>query len=134
MAEMLGLKNCFFHGHVEEVVEIWRQNHLLVLTSRYEGLPLVIIEAMMCGRPCLVTDVAGNAELLEDGVSGFVAAGPTVKSVAAALERAWQERAKWPQMGRAAAAAVREQFPADPVAEFTERLLKLAARNRPPAH
>lgn len=31
------------------------------------------MEAMLCGRPCIVTDVAGNTEVVEDGVTGFVA-------------------------------------------------------------
>jgi len=130
MAELLGVAHCFFHGHVDDVTEIWRQNHLLVLPSRFEGLPLAIVEAMLCGRPCVVTDVAGNAELLEDNVSGFIAAGSTVKCVAEALKRAWQQREQWPQMGQAAAKAIRANFPSNPAAEFTEQLLKLVEVNR----
>jgi len=131
MAEMLGVANCVFHGHVDDVVEIWRQNHLLILPSRYEGLPLAIIEAMFCARPCLVTDVSGNTEMLTDGVTGFFAAGPTVKCVAEALERAWQHRDRWQQMGQTAATTIRANFPTNPVANFTERLLSLSMANHP---
>ncbi len=132
MAELLGVAHVFFHGHVDDVMEIWRQNHLLILPSRFEGLPLAIVEAMICGRPCLVTDVAGNAELLEDGVSGFIAAGPTVKCVATAMERAWQQREHWPQMGQAAARAIRASFPAEPAVSFARRLLELVPQHRAP--
>ena len=47
-------------------------NHVHAMPSRIEGLPLVLIEAMLCGRPVVATDVAG-AEVIEDEVTGFLA-------------------------------------------------------------
>ena len=88
MAEMLGATNCIFHGRVASVLDVWRENHILVLPSRYEGLPLAIVEAMLCARPVITTDVSGNAEMLEDDATGFVAAAPSAKSLAEAMERA----------------------------------------------
>jgi glycosyltransferase involved in cell wall biosynthesis len=123
MAEILGIKNCFFHGHVANVTEVWQQHHLLVLPSRYEGLPLAVVEAMLCGRPCLVTDVSGNAELIENGTTGFVAAGASVASLGATLEKAWEARHNWKAMGAAAAISVRSQIPRDPAGELAKYLL-----------
>ncbi len=88
-----------FHGHVNDVREIWAENHLLVLPSRAEGTPLALVEAMICGRPAIVTDVGGNLEWLEDGKTGFVASAATAKSIYAALERAWSARNAWTHMG-----------------------------------
>lgn len=105
-------------GGFMEPREIWRGNHALVLTSRAEGLPIVLIEAMLAGRPSIVTDVGGNAEAVEDGKSGFVAEAPTVASVRATLERAWQRRHDWQQMGECAAQRARAIVPPDPVNEF----------------
>ena len=42
------------------------RNHLLVLPSRAEGTPIALVEAMICARPAVVTDVGGNVEWLED--------------------------------------------------------------------
>jgi|HubBroStandDraft_6_1064221.scaffolds.fasta_scaffold59221_2 glycosyltransferase involved in cell wall biosynthesis len=128
MAGMLQLENVHFRGQVSEVKTIWEQNHLLVLPSRYEGLPLVLIEAMWCGRPAVVTDVGGNAELCADGETGFVAPAATASCFAHALERAWERRTEWPRLGQAARDRVESQIPKDPVALFCARL-KACARN-----
>jgi glycosyltransferase involved in cell wall biosynthesis len=88
-----------FRGHVKDVRAIWLDNHLLVLPSRAEGTPLALVEAMICGRPAVVTDVGGNAEWVEELKTGFVAEAPTAKSFGAALERALLSQDDWKQMG-----------------------------------
>ncbi len=118
LAKMYRLENVVFGGFTADVEGLWEKHHALVLPSRFEGLPLVVVEAMLCGRPCIVTDVAGNAELIEDGVNGFVARGASVSLLDEALERAWNKREEWQKMGACAALHVRKQIPADPVAAF----------------
>lgn len=131
LAAMLGVEGkVHFAGTTKDVAGIWREHHALVLPSRYEGLPLAIVEAMLCHRAAIVTDVAGNAELLEDGVSGFVAAAPTVTELDKALERAWQARDRLQTMGLAAGQQVRQLVPADSVGVFAEKLLHLAEEAR----
>lgn len=71
MARFLGLTNVRFAGHEDDVPGIWATHHALVLPSRAEGLPLVLVETMLCGRVAIVTDVAGNAEVVRDEVTGF---------------------------------------------------------------
>lgn len=128
MAVMLDLEaRVSFAGQVSDLRGIWQQNELLLVPSRQEGLPLVVVEAMMFGRPCLVTNVSGNPELLADGQTGFIAAGPTVDAVDAALEAAWTQRPRLRAMGEAAYASIRRQIPRDPVGVFTEQLRGLAA-------
>lgn len=77
-----------FAGYVP-VEEIWTSNHVLVMPSRYEGLPLAIIEAMLCGRPVIATDIAGHPEVIADGLTGFLAGPPSIRTLAVALERLW---------------------------------------------
>jgi glycosyltransferase involved in cell wall biosynthesis len=131
---MYGLENVMLNGFVSDVEAIWAEHHALVLPSRYEGLPIVIVEAMLCGRPCIVTDVAGNAELIEDGVTGFVAPAPKASLLDETMERAWQNRRHWHSMGAAAAAHVRQVIPRDPVGVFAKELVGLlepSASDRP---
>lgn len=116
-----------FAGYAADVEKVWASHHCLVLPSRYEGLPLSLVEAMLCGRPSIVTDVAGNTEVVADDVTGFVAAAPSVRLLDEAMERAWARRGEWREIGAAAAAAIRERLPRDPAAVFAGRLLDLAA-------
>ena len=95
---------------------------MLVLPSRYEGLPLVLVDAMRCGRPAVVTDVGGNAELCVDGETGFVAPSATVACFGQTLQRAWDARAGWPRLGEAARARVESLVPKDPIGLFCARL------------
>jgi glycosyltransferase involved in cell wall biosynthesis len=92
-------KQIVFHGMVTDVREIWKQNHLLIMSSHLEGMPLAVVEAMLCGRICIVTNVGGNTEWITDGKNGFIAEAPTVPSVLHTLERAWQLVDNWQQMG-----------------------------------
>jgi L-malate glycosyltransferase len=91
-----------FHGRVKDVSEIWKQNHLLVLPSHIEGMPLVVVEAMLCGRACLVTDVGGNEEWIEDGINGFIAEAASVNSIRKTLEKMWNARNNLNEMGKLA--------------------------------
>jgi glycosyltransferase involved in cell wall biosynthesis len=125
LAGMLQVNNVHFRGHVNDIRAIWEHNHLLALPSRYEGLPLALVEAMWCGRPAVVTDVGGNAELCGDNETGFVAPEANLQSFTQTLERAWEQRQEWPRLGQAARARVENQMPKDPIALFCERLQAL---------
>jgi len=92
----------FFLGQTEDIRTLWQSHHALVLPSRYEGMPLVAVEAMICGRPVIATAVGGIPEWVHDERNGFLATAPTVDSYAAALERAWQRRAEWKDIGEQA--------------------------------
>ncbi|HEY1606442.1 MAG TPA: glycosyltransferase family 4 protein [Allosphingosinicella sp.] len=123
MARYHSLANVAFAGAVKDVGGIWTSHHALILPSRAEGLPLTIVEAMLCGRVPIVTDVGGNAEVVSDGATGFIAASPTEKDLDAALERAWRRRAEWSAIGAEAARAIRRQIPADPAQVFADMLV-----------
>jgi len=126
LAKKMGVHKVAFMGHTNDVSGIWRDHHALFLTSRCEGLPLCLVEAMMSGRPAIVTDVGGNAEILEHEVTGFIAASPSETEIDIALERAWQRRHEWRKMGEIAAERIRELVPNAPEEMFAERLVEIA--------
>ena len=108
MVAMSKLSNVQFAGMVADIEGLWAQHHALVLSSRFEGLPLALVEAMLCGRPCIATDVGGNAELIRDGLNGFLAKAPTVELLDEAMNRAWENRGRLREMGERAASDVRQ--------------------------
>jgi glycosyltransferase involved in cell wall biosynthesis len=129
LAKRLGLEGRVqFCGHEPNVEQIWATHHALVLPSRFEGLPLAVVEAMLCARPVIVTDVAGNTELVADETTGFVAEAATVRHLHRAMERAWERRSDLESMGKAAARCIRELIPKDPAGEFARRLVDLTNR------
>jgi glycosyltransferase involved in cell wall biosynthesis len=122
LARLCKLERAAFGGFTPDVEGIWAAHHALVLPSRHEGMPIVTVEAMLCGRVCIVTDVGSNAELIDDGVTGFLAKAATLPLLDQAMERAWERRGDWPVIGAAAARSVRERIPADPVDSFVGEL------------
>ena len=121
----LGLTNrVTFAGH-RTVEEIWSTNEVLVMPSRCEGLSLAMVEAMLCGRPILATDVGGNSEIIADGITGFLTGAPTVPTLTQGLERLWAHRANLEKMGSAGAKKIRELVPSDPIRVFSEKIKNL---------
>ena len=129
MVTMLKLQNVHFRGYASNVLDIWKQNHMLVLPSRYEGVPIVMVDAMWCARPAVVTDVGDNASLCVEGETGFVASAPTVSSFSEAMERAWQRREDWQQFGLAARTRAEELIPSDPISVYCDTLRNCVAES-----
>lgn len=125
LAQNLGLSNVQFYGFADDIEKIWAQHHALILPSRHEGLPLALVEAMLCGRPAIATDVGGVRELLRDNINGFLVKAPTVELLDEALNRAWENRHRLHEMGEQASLDVRKFVGPDPVADFVRELLAL---------
>ena len=126
MANFLGLKNVSFPGFVENIVNVWQEYHALILPSRAEGLPITLIEAMMCGRLGITTDVGGIPEVLEDNITGFMAQGACFTAIDETLERAWLRRDEWENIGKKASVSIRQLIPPDPERLFADKLLQLS--------
>ncbi|WP_228043727.1 glycosyltransferase [Dolichospermum sp. LEGE 00246] len=126
MTKLLGLKNVSFPGFVENILDIWHDHHALIMPSRAEGLPIALVEAMMCGRPGIVTDVGGISEVVEDDLTGFIAKGAFFAAIDEALERAWQRRYEWEYIGKEASISIRELIPPHPEQIFADKLLQLS--------
>ena len=112
-------------GFMHDRNNIWATNHGLILPSRYEGAALVVVEAMLSNRMVIVTDTGRNSELIDDGKSGFIAKSSTVELLDEAMERAWQQRMRWQEIGKLAGLHIRERFSMDPIGEFAKRIESL---------
>lgn len=97
LAKEMGLsEQIYFAGNVENVEERISNSKMLVLSSDYEGIPNVVIEALQCGVPVVSTDCSpGGARLLiENGKNGYVVPREDYKSLAERIEELLQDDTK----------------------------------------
>lgn len=84
----LGLKNVIFKGFASDAVSVINHADLVVVPSRFEGIPYVVLETMSTGTPIVATNVGGIPEAV-NAECGFVCE-PTIDSLERALDRAFR--------------------------------------------
>ncbi len=102
-------------GWREDLVDLYATLDVCVLSSRNEGTPVAIIEAMAAGRPVIATRVGGVPDVVDDGETGLLVAPGDAEGLAAAMARLAADPAARCRMGglgrqRAAAAFGHERL------------------------
>src|SRR5262245_28403605 len=86
MAEGRGLGGrVLFLGPREDVGDLYRASDVSCLTSWREGFSNVVVESLASGLPVVATDVGGNREAIEEGVSGFLVPAGDARGIAARI-------------------------------------------------
>lgn len=124
MVDLLNVTNVNFEGQIEDIEDMWKSYHALILPSRSEGLPLSMVEAMSAGRPVIISNAGGNTEMVEEGITGFIGHADE-ESFGEAMERAWNNRNHWEQIGKNAAKYIAEHVPKSPETEFANLIAEL---------
>jgi glycosyltransferase involved in cell wall biosynthesis len=107
-----------FHEHRDrrDLVELLAKARLVVVPSRWENFPYTCIEAMASGAPVVVAPTGGMAEMLDHGVSGWIARSQRPADLAAATREALASGPEaLARAGAAAARAIRERCAVDRV-------------------
>jgi glycosyltransferase involved in cell wall biosynthesis len=103
----LGLQNTVeFVGLHTDVQSLMSDAYCLVLPSRWEGLPMVLLEAMAVGLPVIATAVGGIPEVINHGSNGLLVPPEDPKSLAQALMAVLED----PQMARRIGQRARERI------------------------
>lgn len=76
-----------FSSRRSDVPNLLAASMALILPSRWEGMPNVVLEAMAAGRPVIATQVEGIAELVQDGVTGLIVQPEQPGELARAIQR-----------------------------------------------
>ncbi len=109
-----------FLGQREDVDSVLRGAALFWLTSRWEGMPNVVLEAMASGVPVIATDVAGTRELIRPGVDGFVVSAADLDGFVRRSLELLQDPGRRRQLGAAARARAETFSTARMVATLSE--------------
>ncbi len=87
-AARLGVQqNFLFLGRRSDIPDLLASCDIAVLPSRAEGLPNAVLEYMAAGLPTIASRVGGNAELIEDGVTGLLVPSEDAVALSSALLR-----------------------------------------------
>jgi len=93
MAEKLGVKdNVLFLGYRRDIPELLSISDIAVSSSRREGLPVNVMEAMATGLPLVVTDCRGNRDLVQNGENGFVVGIDDAEGMAERIEYIYKNK------------------------------------------
>lgn len=95
----LGLAdNIFLMGWVKDMTPYFVQTDLIVLSSLWEGLPVVLIESVIAGIPLVTTDTGGQRDLIEDGKQGLVVNPASVQELVSAVANILKGYGYWCKM------------------------------------
>ena len=78
-------KHVRFLGVRSDVAELMNAADAYLMSSAYEGLPMVLLEAAASSLPIVATDVGGNREIVQDEQTGFLSVSQDAKALAAAM-------------------------------------------------
>ena len=95
--------NVFALPMIPTVTSVLRRSDVLLLTSRKEGCPLIILESFCLGKPVIGTNVPGISDLVTDGVTGLLCE-ESESSLSSAIKRIMSDKGLYESMSRNAAA------------------------------
>ncbi len=121
-----------FLGLRPDVDRLLQCCEMFVLSSRWEGFPNVLLEAMAAGKPVVATAVGGVPELVVDGVTGILVPPEDTPALADAINRLLLDVMRAKALGAAGKERVRQGFSMDAVIAKTEALYhELLTRKMP---
>jgi glycosyltransferase involved in cell wall biosynthesis len=111
LVEQLGLgNNIKFIGHSDNMQDWYRQADIFVLSSKSEGVPLALLEAMSCGLPSVCTGVGGIPDILRDNVTGYLVTPGDFQLMATKISVLLEDKILREKMGLKARTTITENF------------------------
>ena len=111
-----------FCGYVPDTRQVYLAADVLLMPSRFEGLPMTLLEAMAMGLPVVASALDGIAEVLEDGVDGFLVPSGNAPMFCDRVCQLIADRAMAVAMGAAASDKIAARFSTERMCREVERV------------
>lgn len=121
-------QNVILTGYQSNPVQYMNIFDVFLLSSLSEGTSMTLLEAMSLGKPCVVTDAGGNAEVIEDGYNGFVTPNNNSEAFSNAIIKLLKSDSLIVMPGKAKHRFEEKFSVSKMVHAFRERYLKLGKR------
>lgn len=129
LATALQLDSAFhWLGQRSDVQKLLHLFDCIILTSRWEGFPLVVLEAMAAGVPVVATDILGTRELIQHGVNGWLAPARDTEALAGWALELLTNPSKAEAFRRASQARVEDEFTRTRMLTMIQNLYEDVAR------
>jgi glycosyltransferase involved in cell wall biosynthesis len=110
-------------GFTKKVPEELRKLDCFILPStKGEGLPIAILEAMSAGLPVITTNIAGSNEVIRDGVDGYFCNPEDSRTLAISMEKLMSQPDKWIKLSKNAYKRQQEHFSEDSMSSGIARI------------
>ncbi len=111
LVDALGIaRHVTFLGWRRDLAEIYRSLDIVALTSRNEGTPVALIEAMTMERAIIATAIGGVQDVVEHGRTGLLVPSDSIEELSAAMQRLVSDRALRDRLGKAARVAALAKY------------------------
>jgi glycosyltransferase involved in cell wall biosynthesis len=111
--ESLFADRLFFLGYRSDATEILGIFDVFILTSLWEAMPIVLLEAMAYSKPIVATNVGDNSRMVVNGLNGYITEPKDIQSMSKRLLRLVQDSEQRRQMGNAGFERYRDNFTAE---------------------
>lgn len=129
--DRLGLSGCIsLCGRSNSIMDVYPQYSLHIMPSRYEGLPMTLIEAQACGLPSVVTNYQfGASDIVEDGFNGLLVPQGDIRALIDAINRMLSSEKLRREYGRNAIEVGKRFYKDRIISQWTSLIDSLAKRN-----
>jgi glycosyltransferase involved in cell wall biosynthesis len=112
----------FLKGHTNNITQEIIAAHLILQITHKDAMPISVVEALAFSRPVIVSEVGDMPVWIKEEINGYISKDASIESIDATLEKAWNDRDRWPEMGRKSFEIFKEKYPAALEETFLEQL------------
>lgn len=128
--DIFGLQNqVFLPGSSSDIIAEFKKASVFVMSSRFEGFPMTLLEAMATGLPCISFDCSGPAEMISHQQDGILVKEKDVQALANAIVSLIKDPSKRTLLAKAARRKIEEHYTGSHIVRKWKQLFKELTAN-----